>query len=197
MEEQPTTAVSPTLAPKQSPKPKRQHPLPDPMVSTPIGGAIPKGHFVRTPSPKRQEIPPWFKTHKPNHAKAFSQDSNMVKEALREYFSKHSYDFDMDGNCNLCGTFKHLATSAGLLGTSIYETQSPWMGPEELKQANYVLLSLPKGFEVSLGSTPSESPKVMGLMGIHDPEALCHFSSVTYCPWLEKRVKMKGGWSTT
>ena len=36
--------------------------------------------------------------------------------------------------------FKHLATSAGLVGTSIYETQSPWTGPEELKQANYILI---------------------------------------------------------
>ena len=43
--------------------------------------------------------------------------------------------------------FKHLATGAGLLGTSIYETQSPWIGPEELKQANYILLSLTKGLK--------------------------------------------------
>ena len=59
-----------------------------------------------------------------------------------------------DDTHDLSGTFKHLATRAGLLGTSIYETQSPWTGPEELKQANYILLSLHKGFEVSLGSTP-------------------------------------------
>ena len=71
----------------------------------------------------------------------------MVKEARRENFSKHSYDFTLDCNCDLSGMFKHLATSAGLLGTSIYETQSPWTGQEELKQANYVLLSLPKGLK--------------------------------------------------
>ena len=144
MEEQPTTASSPILAPKQSPGPKRQHPLPDPMESTPIGGAIPKVTSGGPPSPKRQEIPHWFTTLKPNCAEAFSQDSDMVKEARREYFSKHSFNFTSDGIHNLSGMFKCLATSAGLLGTSIYETQSLWTGPEELKQENYVLLSLPK-----------------------------------------------------
>ena len=103
----------------------------------------------------------------------------MVKGARREYFSKHPYDFVTDSNCNLSGMFKHLATTAGLLGTSIYETQSPWTGPEELKQANYVLLSLPKGLKFLWAVPPSESPKVMGLMGIHDPDALYHFGGVT------------------
>ena len=147
MEEQPTAAVSPTLVPKQSPRPKRWHPMPDPMESLPIGGASPKATLGGPPNPKRWEIPPWFKTLKPNHAEVFSWDYDMVKEARKEYFSKHSYDFTLDGNCNLSGMFKHLATSAGLLGTSIYKTQSPWTGPEELKQANYILLSLPEGLK--------------------------------------------------
>ena len=34
----------------------------------------------------------------------------------------------------------HLAASADLLGTSIYEIQSSWTGPDKLKQANYALL---------------------------------------------------------
>ena len=119
MEEQPTTAGSPTLVPKQSPRPKRWHPLPDPMESIPIGGATPKATSGGPSSPKRQETPPWLKTLKLNCAKVFSWDSNMVKEARREYFSKHSFDFTSDGNCDLSGTFKHLATSTGLLGTSM------------------------------------------------------------------------------
>ena len=92
---------------------------------------------------------------------------------------------------------KHLATSTGLLGTSIYETQSPWTGPEELKQANYILLSLPTGLKFLQAVPPSESPKVMGLIGIHDPDALYHFGGMNYCPWYGKEVKMKAQWSTT
>ena len=49
-----------------------------------------------------------------------------------------------------------------------------------------------QGFEVSPGSTPSESPKVMGLMGIPDPDALCQFGSVTYCPWCGKEDQNEG-----
>ena len=116
----------------------------------------------------------------------------MVKEARREYFSKHSSDFITDSNCNLSGIFKHLTTSSGLLGTSIYETQSPWTQPEELKQANCILLCLPKGLKFLQASPPSESPKVMGLMGIHDPDALCCFGSVTYCPWCGKEHQNEG-----
>ena len=82
--------------------------------------------------------------------------------------------------------------SAGLLGTSIYEIQSSWTGPDELKQANYALLSLPKGLKFVQAVPPLESPKVMGLMGIHDPDALCCFSSVTYCPWCRKEGQNKG-----
>ena len=192
MEEQPTAAGSPTPAPKQSPGPKRQHPSPDPVESMPICGATPKATLGGPPSPKRQEIPHQFTTLKPNCAKAFSQDSDMVKEARRECFSKHSFDFTLDGNHDLSGMFKHLATSARLLGTSIYETQSPWTGPGELKQANYVLLSLPEGLKFLQAVPPSESPMVMGLMSIHDPDALCHFGSVTYCPWCRKEGQNEG-----
>ena len=138
----------------------------------PIGGATPKATSGGPPSPKRQDIPHWFTTLKPNRAEAFSQDSDMVREARREYFSKHSFNFTSEATRDLSGTFRHLAISAGLLGTSIYKTQSPWTGPEELKQANYILLSLPKALKFLQAVPPSESPKVMELMGIHDPDAL-------------------------
>ena len=192
VEEQPITAISPTLATKQSPSPKRQHPLPDPMESMPIGSATPKATLGGPPSPKRQEIPPWLKSLKPNCTEAFSQDSNMVQETRREYFLKHSYDFTSDSTHNLSGMFKHLATSAGLLGTSIYETQPPCTGPEELKQANHILLSLPKGLKFLWAVPSSESSKVIGLMGIHDPDVLCYFGSVTYCPWCGKEGQNEG-----
>ena len=99
-------------------------------------------------------------------------DSNLVVEARSHFFSKHSYNFNQDGNRDLSKIFKKLAESASLLGTNIYEIQASWTGPEELKQANYTLQSLPKGLKFLSMVPTSESPKVMGLMGIHDPEAL-------------------------
>ena len=79
-----------------------------------------------------------------------------------------------------------------LLGTAIYKIQSSWTGPEELKQANYTLLSLPNGLKFLQVVPSSESPKVMGLIGIHNPDALHHFGSVTYCPWCRKEGQNEG-----
>ena len=55
------------------------------------------------------------------------------------------YNFVDDGTHDLPDVFKELAESASLLGEAIYEIQLSWTGPEELKQANYALQSLPKG----------------------------------------------------
>ena len=61
-----------------------------------------------------------------------------------------------------------------------------WMGPDELRQVNYALRSLPKGLKFLHVAPSSESPKVMGLVGIHDPDTLCHFNGLTHCPWCGK-----------
>ena len=96
------------------------------------------------------------------------------------------------------GIFKKLAMSAGLLGTDIYEIEASWTGPEELKQANYTLWSLPKGLKFLRVVPTLESPKVMGLVGIHDPDALqCILLASLTAPGVGKKAKTKGQWSTT
>ena len=139
--------ASSTPVPNQSHRPQRWHPSPDPVESMPMGGTTQKAMPGEPLSPKRQETPLWFKTLKPSHAEVFSWHSDMVKEARREFFSKHSYNFTTDSNCDLSGTFRQLAACANLLGTSIHEIQASWTGPKELKQANYALWSLPKGLK--------------------------------------------------
>ena len=37
-----------------------------------------------------------------------------------------------------------------------------------------------------------ESPKVMGLMDIHNPDALQHYAGYTYCPWCRKEGQNEG-----
>ena len=128
-------------------------------------------------SSKRQETPIWFASLKPSHAEAFSQDSNIMKEARLHFFSNHSCDWVQDGTNDLSEIFKELAESTGLLGEAIYEIQLSWTRPEELKQAIYALQSLPKGLRFLRVVPTTESPKVMGLMGIHDPNALWHYAS--------------------
>ena len=109
-----------------------------------------------------------------------------MKEARKEYFSKHSYTFTMEGTHNLLEVFRWMAKSAELLGTAIYEIQALCTGLDELRQANYTLRSLPKGLKFVHAVPPSESPKVMGLVGIHDPDALHCFNSLTHCHWCGK-----------
>ena len=139
VEEQATSAIPPTPVPKQSPRPKRQHPSPDPMESTPLGETKSKMTLGGPPSSKQQEILPWDRTLKLSCTEAFHQDSDLVKKARREFFMKHSYNFITEGTHNLSEIFKQMAMSAKLLGTSIYEIQASWTGPDKLKQANYVL----------------------------------------------------------
>ena len=139
VEELPTPAAPPTPVPKQSPRCKRWHPSPDPVESTPVGETPLKVTQRGPPSSKWQEIPPWDRALKPSHAKAFGQDSDLVKDARREFFLKHSYNFITEGTCNLSEIFKQMAASTKLLGTSIYKIQASWMGSDKLKQANYAL----------------------------------------------------------
>ena len=110
----------------------------------------------------------------------------MVREARREFFLKHSYNFTTNSTRDLSKIFQQMATGASLLGTSIHEIQALWAGPKELKQANYALWSLPKGLRFLHAVPLSKSPKVMGLVGIHDLDALCHFGGITYCAWCRK-----------
>ena len=113
-------------------------------------------------------------------------------EARLCFFSKHSHNFDQDGTHDLSEVFKKLVTKAGLLGSDIYEIEASWTGLEEIKQANYTLQSLPKGLKFLRAVPALESPKIRGLEGIHDPDALCHFAGFTYCPWCGKEGQNKG-----
>ena len=192
VEEQPSAATSPRPEPKWSPQPKRQHPSPEPQGSMSIDETSSKSSQEGPSSSKRQETPIWFASLKPSHVEAFSWDSDLVKEARLHFFSNHSCDWAIDGTNDLSDVFRELAEGASLLGEAIYEIQLSWTGPEELKQANYALQSLPKGLRFLRVVPAMESPKVMGLMGIHDPDALWHFTGYTYCPWCGKEGQNEG-----
>ena len=85
-----------------------------------------------------------------------------------------------------------MVETACLLGSAIYEIKEAWTGWDELQQANYALRTLPKGLKFFRAVSPSKSPKVMGLMGVHHPDMLCHFIGLTHCPWCRKEGQNKG-----
>ena len=78
----------------------------------------------------------------------------------------------MEGMHDLSEVFRHMAKTAKLFGSAIYKIKEVWEVPDELWQANYALSALPKGLRFLRAVPLSESPKVMGLVGIHDPDTL-------------------------
>ena len=100
--EQPSTPAAPPMpAPEEFPRPKRQHPSPDPMDNMPLGRTPSKATSEGPPSSKWWEVPPWNKVLKQSHSEAFSWDTSLVKEARKDYFRRHSYNFTMEGTCDL------------------------------------------------------------------------------------------------
>ena len=115
-----------------------------------------------------------------------------MRETRKEYFKRHSPNFTMDGMHDLSEVFRHMAESTGLLGLAIYKILEVWEGPDELQKANYALRSIPKGLKFLQAVPPLESPKVMGLVGIHDLDDLCQFNGMTHCPWCGKEGQNDG-----
>ena len=141
---------------------------------------------------KKGKTANWLTSMKSDHADAFNWDSDPMKEARTHYFTTHSWDWTHSNTEDLSNIFKGLSQEAGLLGESIFKIQWSWEGPEHLKQANYIFQSQPKGLKFLMAVSAKESPKEMGLKGIHDPEALWHFARFTYCPWCGKKGQNKG-----
>ena len=137
-------------------------------------------------NPKRGKMANWQTSMKSSHSDAFCWDSNLIKEARACYFDTHPWDWTQRNMNDLSNIFRGLAQSAGLLDECIFEIQDSWKGPDHLKCTNYVLLDLPKGLKFLRAVSAKESPKIMGLKGIHNPEALWHFTGYTFCPWCGK-----------
>ena len=141
---------------------------------------------------ERERNADWFSSLQPSRADAFCQDSELMKEAREHYFATHPWDWAHDNMADLSDVFRELAQGAGLLGKSIHEIQVSWSGPPHLRHANFVLRSLPKGLKFLRAVSTKESPKVMGLEGIHDPDAVWHFTRYTCCPWCGKDGQSEG-----
>ena len=191
-EGQPPATTSPKPRPKQSPQSKRQHSFTDAQRDTSIDESSPIASQEGPLSSKRGKNADWPSCLKPSHADAFNWDSSPMKEARSHYFATHPSDWVNSNTEDLSDIFRELAQGTGLLGESIHEIKWLWDGLEELKHVNYVLWCLPKGLKFLRVVSTKDSPKVMGLKGIHDPSALQHFASYTHCPWCSKDGQNEG-----
>ena len=191
--EQLSAPVAPSSpAPEHSTRPKWQHPSPDPVDDMPFGGTTSKATPEGPPSSNWQEMPPLHKVLTQSHSEAFCQDTSLVRETREEYFKRPFPNFTMENTYDQSDVFQCMAETAKLLDMAIYDIKEVWKGPDELQQANYTLRTLPKGLKFLRAVSPSESPKVMGLTGIHDPDALHHFNGMTHFPWCRKEGQNEG-----
>ena len=172
--------------------PKRQHSSMEAQVDMSMDEDFPITLQEESSNPKKGRTADWLTGMESDHVDAFSWDSNSIKEARARYFTTHSWDWSHGNAEDLSNIFKELTQEAGLLGESIFELQWSWKGPEHLQQANYIFQSQPKGLKFLRAVSAKESPKEMGLKGIHDPEALRHFSGYTYCLWCGKSGQNEG-----
>ena len=114
---------------------------------------------------------------------AFCKDSDLVKCIRQTYFRAHQLVFNREVTHDLTNVFKELAEMAGLLDTEIHWVQDQWQGKKELHMANCVVRGSAKDLHYFWVVSPTESPKIMGLKGIHSPEALKCLTGLSFCPW--------------
>ena len=187
-----STATSVKPKTRQSSPPKRWHSSEDIQEDTSGDEDLPPVSQEECSNPKQGKISNWQTSMKSSHSDAFCQDSDLIKEARVCYFAAHPWDWTQRNTDDLSDIFRGLTQSASLLDECIFEIQDSWKGPDHLKRANYILLDLPKGLKFLRVVSAKESPKIMGLKGIHDPEALQCFASYTFCPWCGKDRQNEG-----
>ena len=103
------------------------------------------------------------------------------------YYKGHKAIFEKEGSS--WPNFSVLVDDPGIQTllnvTEIHEVQEVWTSQQGLKATNHAAKSLPKGHAVlRCGDTLNESPNIIGLKGVHLPEALCWCKADhSFCPW--------------
>ena len=126
------------------------------------------------------------------HQEAFRKNSNLVKQIRQIYFRAHHPEFYNEITHDLACVFKEMADIVSLLNTKIHQVQDLWPGKKELHAANHAAMSSAKYICYFWVVSPTESPKIMGLKGIHSPEALKHQGGLCFCPWCGKEGQNEG-----
>ena len=139
------------------------------------------------PHSKQRDEMPLHKVLMGSQQEAFAMDSDLVWKAKEDYFMTNHLHFNCKTSCDLTDVYQDMIASAGLLGSQIYKIQEVWGGWSELQYANNALKTSPKGLQFF----HPKSPKVMGLAGIHNPNALCCFHSMTFWPMCGKKARMR------
>ena len=187
--EEPTPLISCQtipVAPGSSSGIKQQHHLPNWAECSPQPADEVAETSEELPHQEQKDRMPLKKLLKGGWQEAFTKDSDLVQQAREAYFRTSHPDFNCKVPCDLAGLFQEVIISGGLLDSEIYEIQEIWTRQEDLQYANDGLKSLLKGLWFFHPMSPLEL-----LKGVHHPDALCHFTGLTFCPWCGKEGQNK------
>ena len=85
-----------------------------------------------------------------------------------------------------------MAISNNLLSTEVYKVQETLGGWKDLRATDRVASPSPKDIHFFQIVFPTESPKIIGLKGIHSSEALWQWGGLTLWPWCGKEDHNEG-----
>ena len=123
---------------------------------------------------------------------AFCKDSDLVQHIRQTYFKAHLPVFHKEVTHDLANVFREMTKMVGLMETKIHPVQDQWQEKKELHVANHMTKGSAKNLCYFWVVLPVESPKIMGLKGIHSPETLKHQAGLSFCPWCVKEGQNKG-----
>ena len=126
--------------------------------------------------------------------KALTRHSRLVWKVREDYYWENHPHFNSKTSCDMADIFWSMIESMpayyapGDLQDPGNLDWAAWSAIHQLSPKNPA-----KRVEILLHQvSPSESPKVMGVTGIHHPNALCHFNGVTHCLWCGKEGQNEG-----
>ena len=95
-----------------------------------------------------------------------------MRVAQWAYCKAHKVMFEQEGSYDLTLVFQQMAWDTNLLNSEIHEVQEVWTGWRGLKAANHAVQTSLKNIQFFHMVSPNESPNIMGLKGVHSPEAV-------------------------
>ena len=123
---------------------------------------------------------------KDNCWKAFSKESEHIRAARWDYYKIHHSNYEDKGSYELSSIFREMATSVYLMGSEVHEVQEVWTGQKDLRAIYWHDKNFPKNIHFFRVLPPTESPKIMGLRGVHSPKDLQWWCPVSFCLWCGK-----------
>ena len=108
---------------------------------------------------------------------AFGKDSELIWVTRWVYFKMHCPNYDHKGSHDFSHTFKEMATSTGPMGS---EVQEAWTGLKDLQVTHHMAKCSSKDICFFQVVPSTKLLKIMGLRGIHSPEALRWWGGLSF-----------------